>query len=93
MTILKKILSFDIPKKDVDCCYCKGTGKIKTTRTNAHTTTFCFIIGIFTVMSILSFMFEHGLTNLLLSIIFTPLAIMCMLEYKQQTINYVKKNK
>ena len=85
MTILKKILRFNQPIKEVDCIQCKGIGKIKTPRISTISFLWSTTVGFMAAYSILKLISKPNLISLTLSIIFFVLSILTILEYNQQT--------
>jgi len=94
MTILKHIVSFNIPVRELECCQCKGTGKFKTQKTNGATVSFSIGVGamwFFSFMNVVS-MTPNYYISLPLFIISTIFGVMLLVEYKQQKLGEAKQH-
>jgi Na+/glutamate symporter len=85
MTILNRLLTFNKPQKQVPCCQCGGTGKVKTMKTEQSTNIFCFFVCGVIVASALSLGTTKRLWIMLpLFLISSIVGIMILAEYKEQ---------
>lgn len=85
MTILKEILTFDRPARTEVCRSCSGKGKIEIPKGMSGPTAIFIIIFIgFYVVTLMS-AGGGSLVSLITLVISTPIALLIMKEYKEQT--------
>jgi hypothetical protein len=93
MTIMNKLVTFNLPVKEIDCCQCRGKGKIKTNKTPGSTMLFCGFVGmvlLFSFMTLVGTSPRYWLT-LPLFLISATVSILLLKEYKEQKLEEVAR--